>query len=128
MKLSCSAVKMKLAPAAVLVTTASAVEVDQMSRANPIRKVVTMLQNLQKKVESEAEKEEQLFKKYMCYCKTAGGDLADGIAAAKAKLPQLASQIDAAIASKTQLEEDLEQHRSDRTAAKQAMADATALR
>ena len=36
-------------------------------RVNPIRKVVTMLQNMQKKVTAEGEKETALFEKYMCY-------------------------------------------------------------
>ena len=35
-------------------------------QANPIRKVVTMLQNMQKKVTAEGEKETALFEKYMC--------------------------------------------------------------
>merc|ERR550532_29501 len=95
---------------------------------NPIRKVVTMLQNVQKKVEAEAEKEEKLFSKYMCYCKTAGGDLQKTISASTTKIPQLQSDIEAAEAQKAQLDGDLEQHRADRTAAKQAIAEATALR
>ena len=112
----------------VVVVLAGAVELNEASRANPIRKVVTMLQNLQKKVQAEAEKEEQLFKKYMCYCKSAGGDLQDSIAQAGNKIPQLESEIEAATAAKTQLEEDLAKHRADRTAAKEAMAKATGIR
>merc|ERR1719472_593899 len=84
------------------------------SRANPIRKVVTMLQTMQKKVEAEGEKEAELFEKYMCYCKTSGGDLAKSISDAGTK--------------KKQLDEDIKQHQADRSAAKTAMAEATALR
>merc|ERR1719343_1556430 len=87
-----------------------------------------MLQNVQKKVEAEAEKEEALFNKYMCYCKTAGGDLEKSISSSTTKIPQLQSDIEAAEAQKIQLEGDLEKHRADRTAAKQAIAEATALR
>ena len=32
--------------------------------ANPIRKVVTMLQNVQKKVEAEGKKEAEMFEKF----------------------------------------------------------------
>merc|ERR1719235_63950 len=96
--------------------------------ANPIRKVVTMLQSMQKKVEAEGEKEKELFDKYMCYCKTSGGDLSKSISDAGTKMPQLEADIKEGEAKKQQLDEDLKQHQADRSAAKAAMADATALR
>merc|ERR1719478_370423 len=97
-------------------------------RANPIRKVVTLLQNMQKKVEAEGEAEKALFEKYMCYCKTSGGDLSKSISGAETKIPQLGSDIKEGEAKLAQLKEDLKQHQVDRSAAKQAVADATALR
>merc|ERR1719343_370167 len=96
--------------------------------ANPIRKVVTMLQNMVKKVEAEGEKEKELFEKYMCYCKTSGGDLAKSISDAGTKMPELEADIKEKTAKKAQLDEDIKQHQADRAAAKTAMADATALR
>jgi septal ring factor EnvC (AmiA/AmiB activator) len=96
--------------------------------ANPIRKVVTMLQNMQKKVVAEGEKETDLFDKYMCYCKTSGGDLSKSISDAETKIPELESAIKEAEAKKAQLDEDVKQHQADRAAAKAAMAEATALR
>jgi len=47
--------------------------------ANPIRKVVTMLQNMQKKVSTEGEKEKALFDKFMCYCKNSDSTLGKSI-------------------------------------------------
>merc|ERR1719235_1154232 len=96
--------------------------------ANPIRKVVTMLQNMQKKIQAEGQKEAALFEKYMCYCKNAGGDLGKSIADANTKIPQLQSDIEAAEATNAQLKEDLKQHQVDRSAAKAAVAEATTLR
>mmetsp|Transcript_75455 Transcript_75455/g.117961 ORF Transcript_75455/g.117961 Transcript_75455/m.117961 type:complete len:701 (-) Transcript_75455:42-2144(-) len=96
--------------------------------ANPIRKVVTMLENMVKKVQAEGEKEKELFDKYMCYCKTSGGDLSKSISDAETKIPELESSIKEAEAKKAQLKEDLQQHQTDRAAAKAAMAEATALR
>merc|ERR1719498_248143 len=87
-----------------------------------------MLQNMQKKVEAEGEKEKELFEKYMCYCKTSGGDLAKSISDAGVKIPQLEADIKEGEAKKAQLDEDIKQHQADRSAAKAAMADATALR
>merc|ERR1719441_22861 len=98
------------------------------SLANPIRKVVTMLQSMQTKVQEEGEKEQALFDKYMCYCKTSGGDLSKSIADAGTKIPQLGADIKEAEAKNAQLKEDLKQHQVDRSAAKAAVADATTLR
>jgi outer membrane murein-binding lipoprotein Lpp len=99
-----------------------------MVAANPIRKVVTMLQQIEKKVEAEGAAEEKLFEKYMCYCKSSGGGLKAGIDASTAKVPEVESAIKEAEAQKEQLGEDLTKHRSDREAAKSAMAEATSLR
>merc|ERR1719235_1164279 len=115
---------MAVAPSAVADTQLS----DQAGRANPIRKVVNMLQAMQKKIEQEGEKEQKLFDNYMCYCKTSGGALQQSISQADTKVPQLASDIKEAEAKNAQLKEDLKQHQVDRSAAKQAVADATALR
>merc|ERR1719224_126660 len=102
--------------AALLVTEATSEHATVAVAANPIRKVVTMLQMMQKKIASEAEKETELYGKYMCYCKTSGSTLAKSIADAEAE------------AKKKQLEEDVEAHKADRAAAKAAMAEATAIR
>jgi len=99
-----------------------------LSAANPIRKVVTMLQTMQKKVEAEGEKEKELFDKFMCYCKNAGGQLSKSISDSKTKMPDVAAQIDESIAQKAQYGEDLKKHQVDRTSAKGAMAEATGLR
>merc|ERR1719450_780299 len=87
-----------------------------------------MLQKMQAKVTEEGEKETALFEKYMCYCKNSGGDLKKSIGDADTKIPQLGSDIKEAEASLAQLKEDLKQHQVDRSAAKSAVAEATALR
>lgn len=96
--------------------------------ANPIRKVVTMLQSMQAKIQEEGEKELALYEKYMCYCKSAGGDLSASISAAGSSISELGNKIKAAKEQKKVLEEELKSAQSDRTAAKQAMAEATAVR
>jgi len=109
---------------ALVVAPVSAAE----TQTNPIRKVVVMLQAMQKKVTSEGEKETELYDKFVCYCKNAGGDLSKGIEAGQDKVPQLEADIKKAEASLAQLKEDIKQHQNDRAAAKEAMAAATALR
>merc|ERR1719324_40318 len=64
--------------------------------ANPIRKVVTMLQSMQKKITAEGEKEDELFEKFMCYCKNGDEALAKSISAAETKIPAVSSEIEEA--------------------------------
>ena len=78
--------------------------------ANPIRKVVTMLQNIQKKVEAEAAKEEAMFKKFLCYCSTSGGALTESIDSSTAKVPEVQADIEAGEAQVKQLGADLKKH------------------
>lgn len=96
--------------------------------ANPIRKVVAMLQAMQKKVTEEGEREKELYEKFQCYCTTGGGDLAQSISVADAKVPAVGSDIEASEEKLSQAKADLEQAQKDRTSAKEAMAEATALR
>merc|ERR550514_522938 len=97
-------------------------------RANPIRKVVNMLDNMLKKVEAEGEAEEELFNKFMCYCKNGRGALEKSIAEAETKSPQVSSAIEETAAEIKQLTADLETAKADRKAAEAAVAEATALR
>merc|ERR1719326_1551177 len=99
-----------------------------MNLSNPIRKVVTMLQDMQKTVEAEGKKEEDLFDKFMCYCSGGEGALDASITQGKAQIEQLTASIERGTAEKSQLEQDLKTHKSDRTAAEETMKESTAMR
>jgi len=121
--------EMKCSSAAVLaVCLIGADGADSQSAANPIRKVVTLLQSMQAKVKEEGAKELELYKKFMCYCKTGGGDLSGSIGAAEEKIPAVTSDIEEAEARLAGAKSDLKSAQTDRSAAKAAMAEATALR
>jgi chromosome segregation ATPase len=96
--------------------------------ANPIRKVVNLLKGMEKKVAAEGEAGKKLYEAFMCYCKTAGGDLEAGMKAADAKIPAVASTIKESEAKLTQTKADLKAAQVDRSDAKAAMASATAIR
>jgi chromosome segregation ATPase len=97
-------------------------------RANPIRKVVTMLQNMQNQVTKEGENQAELFEKFMCYCKNGRGTLEASIADAQNKIANFEATVGEKIAKKKQTEADLAKHKDDRADAKDAMAQATELR
>jgi len=87
-----------------------------------------MLQSMQKKIAAEAKHEEELYEKFMCYCKTSGSALQKSVSDAESKIPEVGSDIKEAEAKNVQLKEDLKQHQVDRAAAKEAVATATSLR
>jgi len=95
---------------------------------NPIRKVVTMLQMMQNKIEAEGKKEQELFDKFMCYCQNGRGQLEDSIQAAETKIPKVESDIKEMGAEVVQLQADIDKAKTDRADAKSAIAEATAIR
>jgi septal ring factor EnvC (AmiA/AmiB activator) len=97
-------------------------------QANPVRKVVTLLQSMQSKVTAEGEKEEELYKKFSCYCKTGAAELSASISAAEVKGPSLSSDLKASEESLAQTQSELKDAQKDRTEAKAAIASATAIR
>jgi len=121
---------------ALIVAAAATSAVDQRHQsasvienaANPIRRVVSMLQGMSKKIAAEAEKEKELFDKYMCYCKNAGGTLQGAIDASDAKIPQVESALKEAESQKVQFEQELKDHQASRAEAKSSMAKATEIR
>jgi|EP00927_Polykrikos_kofoidii_P081946 hypothetical protein len=113
---------------AAICVVVSGVEVLDNVAANPVRKVVTMLQKMKIKVEEEAKKDETLNEKYTCYCKKNGNELDDAIAASTAKIPEVQSALGENVQQKEQLSADLESARNDRTAAKNAISSATSIR
>merc|ERR1719199_2237273 len=117
---------LKIITCLLLATAATSEEV--VAQANPIRKVVNMLQSMEKKITAEGEKEQKLFDAFMCYCKNGDEALAKSIQEAEAKAPQVSSDIEEAEAQVKQLKEDLKTHQTDRAAAKSAMAEATTIR
>jgi len=97
-------------------------------KENPIRKVVTMLQKMQAAVEEEAKAELALFEKFMCYCKTSGGDLDAGVKEGENKIEALTTALKSAKEKKGQTAADLKEHQTSRVEAVAAMEEATAIR
>merc|ERR1719171_135794 len=95
---------------------------------NPIRKVVSMLQDMSKSVEAEGKKEKELFDKFMCYCSNGASELDTAIATGAASVDSLTSQIEEETALKSQLAQELVQHKADREAAEATIKESTAMR
>jgi hypothetical protein len=96
--------------------------------ANPIRKIVTLLQDMQKEIEAEGVKEKELYDKFMCFCQGGDEELKKAIADADMAIETQTSAEKEQTAEKAGLEQDLIKHKSDRVAAGDDLEKATAIR
>jgi len=93
--------------------------------ANPIRRVVSLLQSMQSKIEAEGEEQDKLFAKFQCYCESNSAKLSDSIAAAKSQIEALGSDIESATEDRKQTVADLQSAKDDRESANKSIEDAT---
>jgi len=87
--------------------------------ANPIRKIVGLLQGMQKEIETEGEKEQKAYDKFMCYCDGNSGSMSSGAADGKQMAEKLSSKLADLEAQKSQMVQELKAHHESRDAAKQ---------
>jgi len=98
------------------------------SGANPIRKVVTLMQNMQKEIELEGAKEKKLFDEFMCWCKDDGVAVDKYIDISSSYITQLTAMGKSLEAAKAQTAQDLIGHKKDREGAQGDLEEATVLR
>jgi hypothetical protein len=113
---------------AVLLCGWSAQALTLQVQGNPIRRIVTLLQDMQKEIEAEGEKEKGMYEKFMCYCDGNSDGMKESAKDAASKIIELKAQLEAGTAEKSQIDQDLIQHGKDREAAKQDLAAATSVR
>merc|ERR1719324_1273760 len=87
--------------------------------ANPIRKIVTLLQDMQKEIEAEGAKDKELYDKFMCFCDGGAEELQKTIADSAQEIESLTSKVKEESALKSGFEGDLVKHKADRVAASQ---------
>jgi len=109
---------------ALLVSSSVALD----TSANPIRKVVTLMQNMQKEIEAEGAKEKELYDKFMCYCSSGESGLTAAIDKATAAIDEFSAKLKAETAEKASTAQELIQHKQDREAATGDLEEATVLR
>jgi len=95
---------------------------------NPIRKVVTLMQEMQKEIAAEKEKEKALFEKFMCICTEYPTELTASIEEDGKTIEMLTSSIEEETATKTELEQAVKGHAADKANAEKDLEKATMLR
>jgi len=106
----------------------SCVALTLQAEANPIRKVVTILQDMQKELEAEGVKEKASFDKFLCYCDGNTDGMSKDADEASQRITELKSKLEAEKAEKSQLDQELIQHKQDREGARKDLDTATAIR
>lgn len=96
--------------------------------ANPIRKIVNLLQGLATKVAAEAEEDKELCEKFNCYAKTNIASLQKSVEENTDAIQQLESSVKESNGKLAQTEKELEQHKKDLSDAQDAIQKATSLR
>jgi len=112
----------------LLSAVAPAHAVQQHNALNPLRKVITLLQDMQEKVKKEGARELDLYDKFMCYCKSGAGDLSRSIGGAETKISSVSSSIAGAEAKLAASKAKLKQSQEERAAAFESIAQAKAIR
>merc|ERR1719191_1707209 len=69
-----------------------------------------------------------MYDKFMCYCDGNTGEMAKSVEEAAQRITELKAKLESSIAEKDQLDQELIAHKSDREAANQDLAKATAIR
>lgn len=92
--------------------------------ANPVRRVVQMLQMLQQKADEEFAKEQGLFNKAMCQCSSTIKALKQSVADATEKLPQLDSAIKGGRAEEAELKADVAHAKAERADSETTLSEA----
>merc|ERR1719379_2341078 len=77
--------------------------------ANPVRKIINLLQGLRKEVEIEGEKRKELFETFMCYCDTNIAKTSKNLEANNAKVSSLQSTIEELSGSNEQLKAEIKE-------------------
>merc|ERR1719453_1523111 len=95
---------------------------------NPIRKIVGMLQDMQKELEHEADNEAELFEKAMCTCENGEKSLSNVIETSAAETDRLTSKIEEDTAQQDALAEELKNHAETKKTAENDLEKATGLR
>merc|ERR1719240_1802912 len=75
-----------------------------------MRRIITMLQDMQKELEREGEMEKELFEKAMCVCENGEKELTQSIEDSKAAIEEHSSKINAGTAEQAQLTQEIADH------------------
>eukprot|EP00413_Alexandrium_margalefii_P049719 CAMPEP_0204608884 /NCGR_PEP_ID=MMETSP0661-20131031/60590_1 /ASSEMBLY_ACC=CAM_ASM_000606 /TAXON_ID=109239 /ORGANISM="Alexandrium margalefi, Strain AMGDE01CS-322" /LENGTH=442 /DNA_ID=CAMNT_0051620481 /DNA_START=73 /DNA_END=1398 /DNA_ORIENTATION=- len=94
----------------------------------PVSKVITLLKDMLKQLEKEAEEDEEVYDKLACWCKTNDREKTKAIGDAEAKIADLTTKIEELTAGSARLNTEVKNHEKEVGENQGALDKATALR
>merc|ERR1719420_89508 len=95
---------------------------------NPMRRIITMLQDMAKEVEREGKAEKEIFEKALCACEGGEEELDKTIADSEAAIEEWTSKTESGKAESAQLTQEVADHKTSAAQAKSDLSEATTLR
>jgi len=112
-------------PALVL---GSQIKAKATTEENPMRRIITMLQDMAKEVEREGEAEKKIFEKALCACEGGEAELDKTIADSQAAIEEWTAKTESGKAETAQLTTEVADHKTSAAQAKSDLSEATTLR
>jgi len=109
----------------VLVAGAVSLSVD---KERPVTKVINLLKDMSAQLQKEAEKDEELFENFKCWCETYDKEKTGAIATANQMIDDLTAAIEEGTAKKAQLETDTEKLKKEVAEKTKALEEASGIR
>merc|ERR1712186_231405 len=111
------------------VATASSITFDvEAAKNRPVSKVITLLKDMLKQLEKEAEEDEEIYDKVACWCETNDKEKTKAIADAEAKIADLTVKIEELTAQSARLNTEIKNLEKEVAANQEALEKATAIR
>merc|ERR1719264_1177175 len=112
-----------------LLFSASALSFDEDAAKNrPVSKVITLLKDMLKQLEKEAEEDEEIYDKMACWCETNDKEKTKSIAEAEARIEDLTTKIEELTAISARLNTEIKNLEKEVAQNQDSLAKATALR
>eukprot|EP00413_Alexandrium_margalefii_P049387 CAMPEP_0204609382 /NCGR_PEP_ID=MMETSP0661-20131031/60882_1 /ASSEMBLY_ACC=CAM_ASM_000606 /TAXON_ID=109239 /ORGANISM="Alexandrium margalefi, Strain AMGDE01CS-322" /LENGTH=667 /DNA_ID=CAMNT_0051621043 /DNA_START=106 /DNA_END=2109 /DNA_ORIENTATION=- len=98
------------------------------AKNRPVSKVITLLKDMLKQLEKEAEEDEEVYDKLACWCKTNDREKTKAIADAETKIADLTTKIEELTAGSARLNTEIKNHEKEVAENQASLDKATALR
>merc|ERR1712227_312545 len=98
------------------------------AKNRPVSKVITLLKDMLKQLEKEAEEDEEIYDKMACWCETNDKEKTKAIADAEAKIEDLTTKIEELTAASARLNTEIKNLESEVAKNQEALDKATAIR
>merc|ERR1719320_1121915 len=111
------------------ISVGSSLNFDVVAAKNrPVSKVITLLKDMLKQLEKEAEEDEEIYDKMACWCETNDKEKTKAIADAEARISDLTTKIEELTASSARLNTEIKHLEKEVAKNQEALDQATAIR